>query len=94
MPWYLKGGAMQDGTGCLCESEALGVSAAGELWGVIHRGAPFVARHLELASEGGDTGLYVSSRCQEVILLFPGKGATQTLYLSDGRHIKVKPSLT
>lgn len=78
---YLEGWAVQDGTGYLRKNLALSVGAAGGKRGAGLQGACSPACHLELASKGGDTGLHITSRGQEVILLIPGEGATQTLHL-------------
>ena len=63
---------MQDGTGCPRENVTLSVGAAAGEWGAVLRGAPSLACLLELASKGGNAGLHVASRSQEVILLVPG----------------------
>lgn len=72
---------MQDGTGCLCRNVALSAGAAGGKWGTVLQGVPSLSCHLELASKGSNAGLHVTVWCQEVILLVPGEGATQTLHL-------------
>lgn len=79
---YLEGGAVQDSTSCLRKNVALSVGAAGGKWGAVVCGAASLACHLELASKGCNAGLHIASRCQEVILLVPGEGATQTLHLA------------
>lgn len=92
---YLEGWAMQDGTGYLRENLALSVGAAGGKRGAGLQGARSLACHLELASKGGDTGLHIAGRGQEVILLISGEGAAQTLHLghrSGHRTVKSRPT--
>lgn len=92
---YLEGWAMQDGTGYFRENLALSVGAAGGKRSAGLQGACSLACHLELASKGGDTGLHIAGRGQEVILLISGEGAAQTLHLghrSGHRTVKSRPT--